>query len=209
MLLYCVRHGESTHNAAGRIQGQADIPLSDFGRRQSQAVAEALAAQGIDVIYSSPLCRALETAEIVARHLKLGVRTDARLMEINAGIFQNRLRAEIGERYPAEFARWVAGDPDFVIPGGESRNDLIRRGCDAVRDIALAGHPRAVIVSHGRILALTVKALAGFSAGEASPSLENGAITTLMFHPDARFELVAFNQVDHLQQVGLAGRGDL
>ena len=100
MLLYCVRHGESTHNAEGRIQGQADIPLSDFGRRQSEAVAEALAALAIDAVYASPLRRALETAEIIARRVQLDVRTDARLMEIHAGIFQNRMRAEIQEQYP-------------------------------------------------------------------------------------------------------------
>lgn len=209
MLLYCVRHGESTHNATGRIQGQADIPLSDFGRRQSQAVAEALAGLEIDAVYSSPLSRALETAEIIGRQLCLDVRTDPRLMEINAGIFQNRLRSEIQQRYPEAFACWVSGNSDFVIPGGESRTELMRRGCAAFRDLAVAGHQRAVIVSHGRILALTVKALTGFSAGEAAPSLENGALTVLASHPGGRFELVAYNQVEHLQQVGLAGSGDL
>ena len=85
----------------------------------------------------------------------------------------------------------------------------MQRGCAALRDIARMGHSRVVIVAHGRILAMTVKTLTGFSAGEAAPSLENGAITTLTFHPDGRFELVAFNQVDHLQHVGLAGSGDL
>lgn len=209
MLLYCVRHGESTHNAEGRIQGQADIPLSDFGRRQSAAVAAALGGLAIDAVYSSPLRRALETAEIIARQLQLAVRTDARLMEINAGIFQNRLRAEIQEQFPAAFARWVAGDPDFAIPGGESRNELVQRGCAALHDIARQAHARAAIVAHGRILAMTVKQLTGFSTGEATPSLENGAITTLSCHSDGRFELVGFNQVDHLQHVGLAGRGDL
>ena len=58
MLLYCVRHGRSSYNAAGRVQGQSDVPLSDFGRRQSEAVARALAGSPIDALYSSPLRRA-------------------------------------------------------------------------------------------------------------------------------------------------------
>ena len=57
MWLYCVRHGESIHNAEGRIQGQLDVPLSDFGRRQGEAIAEALAVLPIDAIYASPLLR--------------------------------------------------------------------------------------------------------------------------------------------------------
>jgi len=95
MWLYCVRHGESVHNAEGRIQGQADIPLSDFGRRQGEAIAAALAELPIDAIYASPLLRALETAEIVARRLSLPIRIDPRLKEIHIGVFQNRLRSEV------------------------------------------------------------------------------------------------------------------
>ena len=129
MWLYCVRHGESVHNAEGRIQGQLDVPLSDFGRRQGEAIAEALAALPIDAIYASPLLRALETAQIVARRLRLPIRTDDRLKEINVGVFQDRLRAEVAQLYPDEFARWTSGEPDFAVPGGESRRDLQERGC--------------------------------------------------------------------------------
>ena len=57
MLLYLVRHGESTYNAEGRIQGQTDVPLSELGRRQSEAVADALRTQPVDAVYSSPLRR--------------------------------------------------------------------------------------------------------------------------------------------------------
>jgi broad specificity phosphatase PhoE len=209
MLLYCVRHGESTYNAEGRIQGQSDVPLSDLGRRQGAAVAEDLAGRRIDALYASPLRRAWETAEIIARRLRLEVQLDARLQEIHAGIFQDRTRAELQVQCPDALARWIAGDPDFVIPGGESRQQLVRRGCEVFRAIAAAGHQQALIVSHGRLLAVTIKALTDFSVGEATPSLENGSITTLAAHSDGRFEVLAFNQVHHLQPVGLAGKGDL
>src|SRR5580704_7422596 len=104
MILYCVRHGETVFNAAGRIQGQTDSELSELGRRQCQLVAQALAGEPIEAIYSSPLKRALEGAHCVADRLRLRVCIDARLMEINAGIFQELAWEDIERRYPAEAA---------------------------------------------------------------------------------------------------------
>ena len=62
MLLYCIRHGETSYNAEGRIQGQFDTPLSPLGRKQSEAIARVLAGARIEVVYSSPLMRAYDTA---------------------------------------------------------------------------------------------------------------------------------------------------
>src|SRR5688572_13452490 len=135
MILYCVRHGESAFNAEGRIQGQTNVPLSELGRRQSQAVAAALGRLPIEAVFSSPLERALETARPVAEALGLTVRIDERLMEINAGIFQGKVWNEIQAAHPREAQRWLAHDPDFVIPGGESRRSLMTRGRAALEAI--------------------------------------------------------------------------
>ena len=209
MWLYCVRHGESVHNAEGRIQGQSDIPLSDFGRRQGEAIAAALAELPIGAIYASPLLRALETAQIVARRLKLPITIDPRLKEIHIGVFQNRLRSEVAELYPEAFARWTAGEPDYAVPGGESRRSLQERGAAAFREIAAAGHQHAAIIAHGRLLAVTLEAFVPVPAGPATPSLENASITTVRCDGDGCWELTAYNQVDHLRGVGLSGAGDL
>lgn len=209
MILYCVRHGESVYNAEGRIQGQSDVPLSALGRRQSEAVANALAGRPIEAIYSSPLARAMGTAAAIARRLDLEIRTDPRLQEIHAGIFQDRLRSELHGLYPNELARWLAGDPEFVIPGGESRNQLMRRGVAALQGIAGQAHRQAVVVAHGRLLVVALQALVAFPADPPTPSLENGSITTIRFNGDGQAELVAVNQVGHLEGVGLGGGGDL
>lgn len=209
MWLHCVRHGESIHNAEGRIQGQLDVPLSDFGRRQGEAIAAALAELPIDAIYASPLQRALETAQIVARRLNLPIQIDPRLQEINVGVFQGRLRSEVAELYPDAFARWTAGEPDFVIPGGESRRALQERGCDALREIAGAGHEHAAVIAHGRLLVVALAALVPIPAGAATPSLENASITTIRHDGDGRWTLTDYNRVDHLGNIGLSGAGDL
>ena len=74
MLMFCIRHGESTYNARGRIQGHLNIPLSDLGRRQSAALAEVCRELGAEAIFCSPLQRARETAEPIAAALALPIR---------------------------------------------------------------------------------------------------------------------------------------
>lgn len=69
MKLYCVRHGETVFNMAGRIQGQFDSQLSPLGLRQCQAVAQALAGETIDAVIASPLARALQSAQVIADSL--------------------------------------------------------------------------------------------------------------------------------------------
>ncbi len=207
--LYCVRHGQSTYNAEGRVQGQSDVPLSQLGRRQGEAVAQALASVSVDAIYSSPLRRAMETARAIARVHGLPIETDDRLKELHAGIFQDKLRTQLWDLYPEEMSRWTSGDPDFVIPGGESRRQLARRGCEALKDIAAAGHRHTVVVAHGRLLVVTLSALLAPNDGRQFSPLENGAISLLQYEPHSGFHLVEWNRVDHLAGVGHGGSGDL
>jgi probable phosphoglycerate mutase len=208
MLAFCVRHGQTQYNADGRIQGQSNAPFSDLGRAQSAAVAEDMARLPIDAIYASQLSRAMETARAVSAALGLPIRTDPRLMELNAGIFQDRLRSDLARECPEILATWLRGDPDFAIPDGESRRDLLRRGEAAFRDIAQAGHARVVIVSHGGLLTSVFNALLALDPPLRPFGLENGSITQVQF-VDGRAELIALNQIEHLRDVGRGGQGDL
>jgi len=209
MIQHFIRHGESVYNAEGRIQGQSDVPLSDLGRKQGEAVAAAMAALPIEVVYSSPLRRAMETARVVAEPLGREIRTDPRLMEVNAGIFQDKLRSQLEELHAAELARWLSGDPDFVIPGGESRRALARRGCEAFESIHREGHSQVAVVAHGRLLVVALNALLDLPADEQLLALDNGSVTTISFDGPGRAELVSLNQVEHLADVGGGGQGDL
>ena len=194
MLLYLVRHGESTFNAEGRIQGQSDSPLSELGRRQSQAVADALATRPIEAVYSSPLRRALETAQPIADRHGLKIRTDPRLMELNAGVFEGHLRDELAAACPIELARWLGGDEDFAIPGGESRRQLTERGCEAIRSIAAAGCREVVVVTHGGLLSATLRALLNMPQPLPPFAILNGSITRLAADGQGTFSLIALNE---------------
>lgn len=211
MILYCVRHGESTYNAEGRVQGQSDVPLSELGRRQGEAVARALADVGLEAIYSSPLRRAYETAELIAARVNCPIFTDPRLMEIHAGLFQDRLRSELQAKFPEEYRRWTSGDPDFVIPGGESRRQLAERGVAAFRDIIGSGFRRVAVVSHGRLLVVTLRALLDPEEGASlPPALQNASITVVEADPARKgVRVLAADKVEHLKEVGTSGWGDL
>jgi broad specificity phosphatase PhoE len=92
--LFLVRHGETDWNADGRLQGQTDRPLSDFGRRQARQLAEGLADERLQAIYASDLARARETAEIVAERLRLPVVLDPDLREKDWGTWEGLTAAE-------------------------------------------------------------------------------------------------------------------
>ncbi len=209
MLLYCIRHGESTYNAEGRIQGRLEVPLSELGKRQSKAAGIALQDKAIEIIHTSTQLRARTTASILGSVIGVAIQPEPQLMEINVGIFQGHRRSELAELYPEAFARWSSGDPEFTIPGGESRRQVAQRGREVFQTIRTAGHHEVAIVAHGGILLATMKLLAGIPLDQPPLSLENGSITTLRWNDDVPLEIIALNQVDHLSSVGLAGGGDL
>ena len=82
---YLIRHGETQANKAGILQGQLDVPLSESGRRQARAVAEALSGVRLDAVYSSDLSRARETAEAIVEGRTCPLVLDRRLRELDMG----------------------------------------------------------------------------------------------------------------------------
>jgi broad specificity phosphatase PhoE len=140
-MIVLVRHGQTAVNAAGLLQGRADPPLTDLGRRQAGAAAAAVPAGARFV--SSPLLRARQTAEIVARGA--AVETDERWIELDYGAFDGRAAADV----PAEvWDRWRA-DPDFAPPGGESLRSCAGRVRDACEQlVSETGEGDVVVVSH-------------------------------------------------------------
>ena len=136
--LLLVRHGETDWNAAGRLQGHTDRPLSDYGRGQARRLAEELAGEELDAIYASDLARACETAEIVAERIHLPVVLDPELREKDWGNWEGLTSTErlgvdlVGEsteshqkRMLAALGRIAAENPDgrvlVVTHGGSMR----------------------------------------------------------------------------------------
>ncbi len=164
--LLLARHGETDWNRDHRFQGHADPPLNGDGRRQAREFAEQIAGERIVAIYSSPLRRALETAEIVGERLGLGVATLDALREIDVGEWQGLTRSEVEERYPEAFARWIAFGQGWER--GETYEQMGKRVRAALQDLATR-HPGEVVlvVTHGGPVRTALAAAQGISHEEA------------------------------------------
>ncbi|KGN39892.1 histidine phosphatase family protein [Knoellia aerolata] len=149
--LIVLRHGETSHNAAGIWQGQLDSPLSQQGVEQAVAAARALAAFGPVRVVASDLSRARVTGETVARVDGIPLTTDERFREIHAGAWQGLTGEQVRAGYPEDMDRLLRGD-DFKRGGhGESVADVAAR-CRAGVDALLVGLEAgecAVIATHG------------------------------------------------------------
>jgi broad specificity phosphatase PhoE len=147
--VYLARHGESDWNAENRFQGQADRPLTPLGRRQAEILAEQTAELPLAAIYTSPLKRCTETAEIVARPRGLRPIPDPGLKEVDVGSWAGLTRAQVEKRFPAGFRNWIAGQAGNW-EDGETYEEMGVRVLESLRAIA-AEHPDedVLVVSHG------------------------------------------------------------
>jgi probable phosphoglycerate mutase len=151
--LVVVRHGETAWNAERRVQGQLDVPLNALGLEQAAAVGAALARERFDAIYSSDLARARQTAAPAAQALGLEVALDERLRERHYGVFETLTYAECETRYPEEFRRFLAREPEFDFRTGESLVAFAARALQCLEEIAArhAGE-RVLVFTHGGVL---------------------------------------------------------
>jgi broad specificity phosphatase PhoE len=166
--LLLVRHGETDWNAAGRWQGQTDVPLNTTGRSQALALAARLRAESVRAVAASDLSRARGTAEIVGEALGLEVAfVDAALRERAYGDWEGLTRSECEARFPEEWARHVA-DPRTPPPGGESTDALLARVVPAIHQAADRLASPALVVTHGGVMRAFLAAALGSTAGAAA-----------------------------------------
>ena len=142
-----VRHGSTEWNESKRAQGQADIHLSERGRREAERTARRLADVPVAAVYSSDLVRAVETARPIAASHGLEVVTDPGWREIDQGEWTGLTTAEIKRRWPD---LWGPARHYSTRPSGESPDQVRHRALDALRRV-VAAHPdeTVVVVSHG------------------------------------------------------------
>jgi probable phosphoglycerate mutase len=152
--LYFVRHGESTWNVEGRFQGQLDAPLSDLGVRQAHAVAQRIAREAPPAaIVSSPLSRALRTAQIIGEACSIPVSIDDRLIEICHGQWQGVLESDVVRRWPALYEQWHDTPVSVTFPDGESLRQVQTRFDLFVKDALLLPSP-LLICTHDVLVRL-------------------------------------------------------
>jgi probable phosphoglycerate mutase len=201
--IIAVRHGETAWNVETRIQGQLDVDLNTKGRWQAERVADALAEEQVDAIYSSDLLRAHTTANAIASKTPIpaarAIRLSVGLRERGFGIFEGLTYAQIAEDWPEDARRWRQREPDFAPEGGESLVQLRQRVASTVQALASA-HPgqQIVLVAHGGIMDALYRLATGQEiSAPRTWELGNAAINRLLWTPES-MTLVGWADVRHL-----------
>jgi len=155
---FIVRHGETDWNVEKRTQGHINTPLNKKGREQAESIGNALKNENIDLIISSDLARAKETAEIISKITKAELVIDERLRERGFGKAEGLSREEMLKKYSDVY------DYETRTPGGESFKDLEKRAWDSFKEHAKNhGHKNIIIVSHGGTIRMIEKQLRNLS----------------------------------------------
>lgn len=149
---YIFRHGETDYNKQGRWQGcSIDLPLNETGKLQAEALAQKVKNLGLEVVYSSPLIRAQQTAQAVAAINGVQVKTLPELIEGCVGICEGMLRSEVEKEHPDIWAEWY-GDAMVMStrwPGGESKLEIQQRMFKAFEEMLKAPESVIGVASHG------------------------------------------------------------
>ncbi len=157
-----VRHGETKWNREGLFQGQSDISLSPEGMRQAERLRERLASEKINVIYSSDLKRALDTAKIIGSSHNVEVKSFAELKEINFGEIEGKTFEQIKEHAGILEEIYVTGNPEISPPGGESLNQLANRVAKFIPELHKhSAEETILVVAHGGTLRVLLGILLG------------------------------------------------
>lgn len=151
-----VRHGQTNWNKEGKYTGQSDIPLNDTGRKQASDRSAEILAMEPDIIFSSDLQRAVETAEIIrASEASIPLVMDKRLREIHQGEWEGLHEREIKKRFESEFSRRRDDPLATAPPGGETIREVYQRVLDFLRDTQSKHNgKRILVVAHGVVLAI-------------------------------------------------------
>jgi len=198
--LCIVRHGETAWNAEHRVQGQLDVPLNAIGQAQALAASRVLSQEKFDVIYSSDLTRARQTAEPAAGRLALKILFEKDLRERHYGIFERLTYAEVKVRFPEDYARFDARDPEYAFRTGEALKDFFARSIAIVTSIAGANPGKSILVfTHGGVLDMLYRHITGLDlSAERNFGIPNAGLNRVELSPSG-WQIRAWADTAHLE----------
>ncbi len=208
MRLLLIRHAESTGNRQRRLQGRAEFPLTERGRRQAEELAAAVSRLPITAVASSPVVRALHTAEAIAGPLGLTVEVQPALQEYDFGELSGLTWPEIRERHPQLIEQLLSDSSDFPhYPGEEGREAFRERVCGALWAIAdrFAGEQSVAVVTHAGPIAVFLLDILQRGYQRPIPfTLDNASVTTVEIAEPQSFRpravLIGLNDTCHLRE---------
>ena len=202
------RHGETQWNVEEIFRGRIDVELNETGVKQAELLAKYLSALNIDAIYSSPLKRALKTAEMIASHHKLNVEIAPGLIDFDYGKWQGLPHQEVKDKYKELYAEWRQNPHRVKMPGGERLDDVRKRALRVVDEVIAKHDGTVVLVSHRVVNKVLICALIGLDNSHFwNIKQDTGAITTFTYQ-NGRFILTKHNDTSYLRPLHKAPFSD-
>jgi broad specificity phosphatase PhoE len=206
--LILARHGQTEWNVEEVFRGRIDVELNQTGRRQAELLAESLSGQKIEAVYSSPLKRALKTAEAVARRHRLKVEVSPGLIDSDFGQWQGLSLREVKEKYNQLYEQWAESPQLVKIPGGESLDAVRERALQVVNGVMAKHGGAVVLVSHRVVNKVLICALLGLDNSHFWNIKQDVGGTTVFSSQNGRFVLTKHNDTSYLNPLKEAEPGD-
>ncbi|NLK44653.1 MAG: histidine phosphatase family protein [Tissierellia bacterium] len=199
--LYLIRHGQSEWNILSKVQGQKDANLTNIGREQARKLGKRLIDENIDIIFSSDLSRALETAEIISSMINKPVVESKEIQEINFGPWEGLTLAEIQKKYKEEYLIWMKKPDKFKLEGAETLDNLKNRVMKYVEKVLIENKDKNIaIVSHNATLKIIILNLLGMgNAFYKNISLNNVSLSIIECRQYNNV-LTLLNDTSHLKE---------
>jgi probable phosphoglycerate mutase len=196
-----VRHGQTEWNRVERFRGRVDVPLNATGLAQAAATGRRVAAEWTPVVvYSSPLGRAVATAEAIAGHFDLPVQQHAGLADIDYGQWHGLTPDEVRARWPEVFDAWYHRPHTARIPGGETLADLRVRGMALVEDVcARHAGQTVVLIGHTVINRAILLAVMGLGNDRFWRLRQDTCAINVFDAENGDFTIVSLNDTCHLR----------
>jgi broad specificity phosphatase PhoE len=206
--LILARHGETEWNVKEVFRGRIDVELNETGIRQAELLAQYLSNIKIGAVYSSPLKRALKTAEMIATCHNLDVEIAPGLIDFDYGEWQGLSHKQVKNRYKELYSQWLNNPQQVTMPGGESLDDVSKRATGVVNEIIARYRGAAVLVSHRVVNKVLICALLGLDSSHFWNIRQDTAGMTTFIYENERFILTGHNNTSYLQALRQAPLSD-
>lgn len=209
--LILLRHGEAEGNIGRRFHGFYNSSLTENGRKQVELAALALQKEPIDIIYSSDLKRALDTARAAAKFHPVKLIENQNLREINGGDWENLFWEELPEKYPKSYSHWLDFPHLLQMPNGESMQEFQKRVVGAIRGIVEGNAGKTIlVVTHGTAIKVFLCWCYGLELSEfpSLPWCDNASISVIEIDDDMRYNVVKCGENVHLGELSTLNKQD-
>ncbi len=197
MNIYVIRHGETQWNREEIFRGRKDVPLNKNGLEQAEKTAIFLAGNEIEVIFSSPLKRAVQTAESILKHKKnMEIITSHDLIDMNFGIWEGLTLKEVEEKFPVQFGVWKDHPENWKVKDAETLKDIRKRVSRFLN--SLKGYRNVALVSHRVICKIIIMNVLGLPLSRFwKIKIDTASVSLINKQNDYRLEYL--NLTSHLE----------